>query len=230
MRADQGGLAQTVRAGEDPLPACRTASGAVIIKDRSTLKHRYGDWQITLLDTLYRLPSNYAPRDLVSVSRAGIGGSGVVRSLLVADLRAMTRAARHAGAAIAVQSAYRSYRTQASTFAMWVRVGGWSQATRTSARAGHSEHQLGTVVDFRSAGGGAPWGMRDWAQTRAGGWMRDNAWRYGFLLSYPKSTRHTTCYDYEPWHFRYYGRDLAKQIHDSGLAPRRWLWEHQLGA
>ena len=69
----------------------------------------------------------------------------------------MASAARSAGARLAVQSAYRSYSNQKATFDYWVRVDGYATAIKESARAGHSEHQLGTTLDFRSYGGSAPW-------------------------------------------------------------------------
>ncbi len=53
----------------------------------------------------------------------------------------------------------------------------------------------------------------------------EHAWRFGFVLSYPQDLTDRTCYAYEPWHYRYVGRDLAAAIHDSGLTPRRYLWE-----
>ena len=69
----------------------------------------------------------------------------------------MATAARKAGARFSVQSAYRSYATQKTTFAYWVDVHGYAVALTESARAGHSEHQLGTTLDLRSYGGRAPW-------------------------------------------------------------------------
>ena len=84
--------------------------------------------------------------------------------------------ARRAGAPLRVESAYRSYRTQVGTFAGWVRASGRSAALRASARPGHSEHQLGTAIDF-SSGRRAPCFIYDWATTRAGAWMAGNAWR-----------------------------------------------------
>ena len=202
-------------------PACRTA-------DVPTRYPAYAAYQKTLLDWFYRLPSTYAPRDLISVSRAGLTGSGSVRTLLIPDLTAMARAARAAGARLAVQSAYRSYSTQVGVFNSWVRQLGYAQAISGSARPGHSEHQLGTVIDFKSYGGGAPWsfGGYDWATSKAGRWMTSNAWKYGFVLSYPKNMASQVCYGYEPWHYRYYGRAIAAAIHYSGLTPRYWLWGH----
>ena len=114
-----------------------------------------------------------------------------------------------------------------ATFAYWVRVSGRAKALKASARPGHSEHQLGTTIDFRSASSTkAPWDYADWATTGPGAWMKANAWRYGFVMSYPKGESATTCYTYEPWHYRYVGRTLAERIHDSGLTVREYLWRH----
>ena len=112
-------------------------------------------------------------------------------------------------------------RSAASTFDYWVSVGGYEQALRTSARAGHSEHQLGTAIDVTSEGGAPPWEYADWATTPAGAWMAANAWRYGFVMSYPRGAYDVTCYDYEPWHYRYVGRDLAAEITASGRVRAR---------
>jgi D-alanyl-D-alanine carboxypeptidase len=57
--------------------------------------------------------------------------------------------------------------------------------------------------------------------------MAANAWRYGFVMSYPRDAFEQTCYDYEPWHYRYVGRDLAARIRASGLTPRQFLWDLQ---
>jgi zinc D-Ala-D-Ala carboxypeptidase len=190
--------------------------------------HRgYGDWAITLLDTIYHLPADYAPGDLVDSSAAGVNGGYLLRSFVAAELREMAAAARAAGAPIQLVSGYRSYAQQQATFDYWVRVGGYEAALRTSARAGHSEHQLGTAIDVTSEGGAAPWEYADWAATSAGAWMRTNAWRYGFVMSYPHGSFDRTCYDYEPWHYRYVGRELAARIAGSGLTPREVLWELQ---
>ena len=213
------GLAATVVSASS-LPSCA-------ITDATTAQRVYADWGRTVLDTRYRLPSSYAPGDLRSTSKAGLNGSHRVRAFVIADLRAMASAARRAGARLAVQSAYRSYATQRSTFAYWSRVSGYAAALRSSARAGHSEHQLGTTIDFRSYGGSAPWYYRDWGKTRAGAWLKANAWKYGFIMSYPKGKSSVTCYAYEPWHFRYVGRAEAALVKASGLTLREYLWRQQ---
>ena len=201
------------------LPACQY--GNVLTAHRD-----YAEWAITLLDTTYHVGGDYAPYDLVDSSIAGLNGGYAVRSIVVDDLRAMADAARAAGVPIQLASGYRGHAQQQATFEYWVSVGEYEQALRTSARAGHSEHQLGTTVDVTSAGGSPPWEYADWASTPAGAWMAANAWRYGFVMSYPPGTFDLTCYDYEPWHFRYVGRQLAAAVHESGRSLRRYLWEH----
>ena len=213
-------------AAPTPVPAPPVGGGlpACEYSDVLTAHHGYGDWAITLLDTIYHLPSWYAPGDLVDSASAGVNGGYALRELVAADLRVMAADARSAGAPIKLVSGYRSHAQQQATFDYWVRAGGFEQALRTSARAGHSEHQLGTAIDVASEGGGAPWEHADWATTPAGAWMAANAWRYGFVMSYPRGGFEQTCYDYEPWHYRYVGRPLAAQITASGLAPRQVLW------
>jgi D-alanyl-D-alanine carboxypeptidase len=215
------GLAATVSVSAAPtLPACKVAD--------TLTKHRsYSDWHRSLLDMTYRLSSTYKPTDLRSTSYAGLNSGFLVRAHVIADLKSMAAAARAAGARLAVQSAYRSYATQKATFDYWVRVHGYAVAVKESARAGHSEHQLGTTVDFRSYGGAAPWDYKDWANTKAGTWLKANAWKYGFIMSYPKGKTTLTCYTYEPWHYRYVGRARAATIQASGLTLREFLWREQ---
>jgi D-alanyl-D-alanine carboxypeptidase len=217
------GVAAPASAQPEPLPACRYDDVPAVATD-------YADWQSTLVDTIFMVPASYAPPDLVPVSRAGLSGGDSARALLIDDLTRLAADAKGAGATLAVESGYRSYDNQVATFQHWVDVSGHDAALRVSARAGHSEHQLGTAIDFKSAGGPAPWDVTDWATTAAGSWMATNAGRYGFVLSYPKDAFDRVCYDYEPWHFRYYGTELAAKILDSGLTPREYLWAAAAGA
>lgn len=201
-------------------PRCRVA-------DKMTKLHARADWARSVLDTTYRLPRTYRPVGLVAVSRAGLSGGGSIRRVALADLRALVKASRRAGAHLAVESAYRSYATQVWTFARWVHEGGIAMALETSARPGHSEHQLGTALDFKAVGGASPWHYADWGKTREGAWLRKNAWRFGFVMSYPKGKKAATCYAYEPWHFRYVGKEIAGQVHAGGRTLRQVLWTLQ---
>jgi D-alanyl-D-alanine carboxypeptidase len=205
------------------LPACTYQDVPVALSG-------YDDWALTLVDTRYALPPSYEPPDLVDTSRAGLNGGQQVRSLMITDLRAMAAAAARAGAPLEILSAYRSYRTQGATFAKWVRLLGQDRALLGSARAGHSEHQLGLAIDFKARGDSDPWAYRDWSKaTKAGKWLAGHAWEYGFVMSYPGNHKSPakTCYGYEPWHYRWVGRVEAAAVRDSGLTLREWLWRHQ---
>jgi D-alanyl-D-alanine carboxypeptidase len=66
-----------------------------------------------------------------------------------------------------------------------------------------------------------------WADSAQGLWLAEHAWEYGFVLSYPDGQTSVTCYTFEPWHYRYVGRDLAADVHASGLTLREYLWSWQ---
>ena len=202
-----------------PLPPCR-------YQDIETHKQSLDDWPYTVLDTVFKLPESYVPDDLTPLNQVGIGTDDMlVRALVLPDLEALLAAARAAGVGLEVQSAYRSYSYQTSTFDYWVQQDGMAAALATSARPGHSEHQLGTALDFRSADGPPAWDVADWRATPEGAWLSENATRFGFVMSYPKGKKSTTCYAYEPWHYRYVGRDVASAVETSGLTLREWLWQ-----
>jgi zinc D-Ala-D-Ala carboxypeptidase len=206
-----------------PLPACRLA-------DIMTVPRDYDSWSTTLVDWLLRVPKKYVPPDLVDVSEAGIAGGGLIRQVAVDDLRAMAAAAAANGTPIAVNSPYRSYAEQVASFNGWVGVDGYDDAITYSQRPGHSEHQLGLTIDFMTLGGGSAL-QGDWATTPSGAWMEENAWKYGWLMSYPKGEggalfSEATCFHYEPWHYRYLGRKVAARVHRSGLTIREYLWKH----
>jgi D-alanyl-D-alanine carboxypeptidase len=184
------------------LPTCR-------FDDRPASHADYDDWAATLLDTAYTLGPDYVPPDLVLFESGSRDFQ--LREFVVADLQAMLAAAADDGLTISVSSAYRSYDDQARVLRKLTRRTGESAALLSVARPGHSEHQLGTAVDLD----GGP------------DWLADNAWRFGFLASYPAGrSPEWTCYSSESWHYRYFGRGRAATIRASGLSPREWLWSH----
>lgn len=119
------------------------------------------------------------------------------------------------GLQMQAQSAYRSYNTQVGTYNNWVAELGQEQADLTSARPGHSEHQTGLAIDI-SAKPAVCSLDQCFADTPQGTWLATNAWSYGFVLRYPNGYTPITGYEFEPWHYRYVGLELAKEYHDSG--------------
>ena len=205
-----------VTASPAGLPACRYA-------DDPAIPDPAGDWTLAILDTIVRLPPGYAPSDLVEVGTAGLSGGGQVRATMIPSLRALATAAAAAGVPLAVRSAYRSEARQKAVFDDWVRTSGEAAARQFSARPGHSEHELGLAVDFAAESGSAPWDEA-FEQTPQGHWLAVHAAQFGFVMSYPKDAESVTCYAYEPWHFRWVGKTVAKQVAASGLPLRAWLW------
>jgi D-alanyl-D-alanine carboxypeptidase len=203
-----------------PLPGCDLGQAPAFLVATD-------QWPLTLVDKTYSVSREYVPADLVDVRKAGFGGSYKIRAVMVDDLAAMRADASRAGGALAIFSSYRSYQEQIWSFGHWSNVLGPS-ALMSSARPGHSEHQLGLAIDFREYGGPVSWAYRDFArETTAGAWLAKNAWKYGFIMSYPWSKTAQVCYGYEPWHYRYVGRAEAAAIHASGQTLRVWLWQHQ---
>lgn len=206
-----------------PLPSCD-------LGDVYTVPRGYDDWSVTLVDRLLRVGADYVPPDLVKLSDVGLPGGGYIREVAVEDTKAMAKAARAAGAPIGIWSPYRSYTEQTQIFNGYVAQNGFDSAITYSQQPGHSEHQLGLGVDFMSAGGGNPL-PGDWAKTPAGAWMMKNSWTYGWVLSYPRGEGGTrwndkSCFRYEPWHYRYLGKDGAAKVHASGLTIREYLWRN----
>ncbi len=207
-----------VAAASGPPPACR-------YDDVTTRHTSTASWSKTLVDSIYKLPNHYVPSHLVSTSKAGLNGGGQVRNFVISYLAGMAKAAKNAGAGLRVISAYRSYSTQVALYQGEIRRYGETIAKHSVARPGHSEHQLGVTIDFGSAKNGGDVSQK-FAKTAAGHWMKANAWKYGWVMSYPPNRTGKTCYYSEPWHFRFVGYAIASAMHDSGVTLREYLWTH----
>ena len=199
-----------------------------------TLESGRDQWATSVLDPMHRLPSTYVPTELVAIdyrARQGMGGGWRLKAEAAGALRQMFLDSWVEGIKLRVISAYRSYATQKITFTYWVTKSGLQEARHYSAVPGHSEHQLGTAVDLGTVGAGAPWGTKAFATSPTAQWLTANAYRYGFVRSYPSGAPNValSCYGSEPWHWRYVGATLAYEITCSELVPRIFLWGRQYG-
>ncbi len=194
--------------------------------DNIKLVKRDGDDLLVLVNKEYKLPESYEPKDLVPASNSGIrkGESYKLRAVLIQDLANLVREAKAEGIDLSIVSAYRSYSTQVTTYNYWVKYnnGSTDDADTISARAGHSQHQLGTAIDFSSAE------INDglsgiFTNTNASKWLSENAWKYGFVISFPKGYEMVTGYAYESWHYRYIGIENARQMVESGQILENFL-------
>ena len=178
-----------------------------------------------LVDRSHSLPPDYVPEDLVPLWAYGIptlgGGEMFVRRVAARHLRLLVEDAWADGQELVVASAYRSYTDQQVSHARLASIYG-AGAEKMSATPGHSQHQLGTAVDFTNAAAGYEvW--RAFGDTTAYSWLRANAPEHGFVLAYPHGQEIQTGYQWEPWHYRYVGRRNAERIEESGLTVQEFL-------
>ena len=202
------------------LPGCTTG-------DVPTPQDPKQAWATILVDTNVALPASYGPPDLHNIADAGfpLTDGVALRSFVLADLSELRKAAIGNGTPIKVLAAYRSYVNQAALYAKRAGQAGNSETGSRAARPGHSEHELGTTIDVTSAG------LTDvdqsWGATPTGQWIASNAYKYGFILSYPADASASTCSDFEPWHLRYVGRAEAAAVITAGVSLREYLWDLQ---
>ena len=156
---------------------------------------------ILLVNKTHPLPVNY--------------GNGLDNTALNA-FYALQAGAKEAGYNIPIISGFRSYSLQKDLYNRYVARDGQALADTYSARPGHSEHQTGLALDVGALD-------NNYGNTNAGKWLNANCAQYGFILRYPKGKEHITGYQYEPWHIRYVGKDVAVAIMGSGLTLEEYL-------
>ena len=159
---------------------------------------------------VYFLNENYVPTDTARIpSEYSVpeGRTHEMHARVLPYLVDLLEEAEEDGIDLRIASAYRSFGTQAALKTNYTVTYG-SGANTFSADQGYSEHQLGTTVDFSTETLGTNFTSIE--STEAFEWLSDNAHKYGFVLSYPKGN---TYYQYEPWHWRFVGEKLARDLH-----------------
>lgn len=175
-----------------------------------TIKNYYGITYINdtiIVNKTYSLPSNFAPNNLVTIN-----GYIKVVDYVRDAFNELKSDATSLGLNIYASSGYRSYSDQNYIYNNYVKMDGQSNADTYSARAGYSEHQTGLAIDLNTVDS-------SFDGTNESNWLKDNCYKYGFIIRYPKGKDNITGYIYEPWHIRYVGKDLANKLYNNG----EWL-------
>jgi D-alanyl-D-alanine carboxypeptidase len=161
-------------------------------------------------------PRAFAPADLRVPAMAHSGGHEL-RADAAKALAAMAAASVDAGAGpIGIDTAFRSLATQDALYDTWLARRGRAWADTWYLRPGFSEHQTGLTVDLLPIGRSSCTINDCIDETPQGAWLARNSWRHGFILRYERGHTSTTGVGFEPWHFRYLGKDLARAYHDGG--------------
>lgn len=165
-------------------------------------------------------PATYAPGDLVTPNvplRVSKGDSEMrLRKEAATALEQMVKDAKKVNIDLMLASGYRSYQLQVAVYNANVQKYGQAGADKQSARPGTSEHQTGLAADLEPT-------TRQceieacFADLPEGKWLVANGYKYGFLLRYPEGKQVVTGYQYEPWHIRYIGKDLAAELHKQNI-------------
>lgn len=163
---------------------------------------------------------NYTPAELTKAPIAVRPGlredEQSLRTILVPELRAMVAEAAQDGATLTLGSGYRSPELQKFFFDNYAARDGVEAASKYSALPGQSEHQTGLSLDF-AAGNMSCYLEQCFSGTPEGTWLAVHAHEYGFVMRYPEGKDNITGYQFEPWHYRYVGKDLAVALHTNNL-------------
>ena len=182
------------------------------------------DWQLLLVNAWHKLPEDY------HVELKTLANGLQVDARIYDDLNAMLTDCREAGLEPIVCSAYRTEDTQTRLYrnkvsrllsAGWRRDTVEQEAARWVAPPGTSEHQTGLALDIVSA----DYQLLDeqQAQTPEQQWLMAHCWEYGFVLRYPTDKCAVTGIGYEPWHYRYVGKEAAREMQQKGLCLEEYL-------
>ena len=163
-------------------------------------------------------PIRYVPKPLANVNGVPLAKDAA------AALRLMAADMKKAGAGtLWLNSGYLSFDTQTQVHARQVARLGKVAGERLAARPGYSEHQTGLAADVSAIGQGCAIQVC-FSKTKAGRWLAANSWQYGWILRYPDGQTRVTGYQFEPWHFRYVGVELATDYQSKGSKTLEAFW------
>ena len=179
-----------------------------VIKPTDTTKGN-----LILVNKYNYLPDNYEIDDLVNMSiKVSFSGKQIKKEAYDAFYN-LSMAAKKENLTIVANSTYRDYNYQASLYKRYKNNKGQTYADNYAARPGHSEHQTGLAIDVSTLNSS----IDTFHETDEYKWLLNNAHKYGFILRYPEGKEFITGYNYESWHYRYVGIEVATQIKNENI-------------
>lgn len=192
-------------------PPVKTQEDVTVVADPESVT--------ALVNPVNKLPEDYNPTDLVYPDVRFVFDEKIEKRMMrqeaASALEEMFAAADADGMPLAGVSAYRSHQTQTSLFDRYVKKDGLEKAKTYSAVPGTSEHETGLAIDVTASDGSCA--VEDcFGDMPESAWLDEHAAEYGFIVRYPKGKDDITTYQYEPWHLRYVGKELAQELAQSG--------------
>lgn len=167
------------------------------------------------------LDRTYVPDELV-IANSKYKDDILINKEVLDSFREMADEALKLGYDIDIMSGYRDYLYQDKVYSKLLKEKGFAYTFRSVAKAGSSEHQTGLSIDICVYQENRCYIEHEIEEMDEGKWIRDNCYKYGFILRYPKGKEDITGYNYEPWHYRYVG-NIAKDLYFSGLTLEEYL-------
>lgn len=180
---------------------------------------------LVVVNNYNKLDKNYVPKNLVKVNIPFIDSISEEEKQLeenvALQLEKLVKMASSEGINYLGTSGYRSYKSQKEIYYNRVKSQGLKKANEYVAKPGTSEHQTGLCIDLTNED---RWFVE---VTKEAKWLKENAYKFGFILRYPKGKEDITGKKFEPWHIRYVGEDIAKYIYENNLTLEEYVDENK---
>lgn len=169
---------------------------------------------LMLTNKFHFLDNTYTSNNMVKVSnRYSYGENQMLTSETFSAFLNMFNAAKNEGLTLIINSSFRSFEEQDEVYNELLSTRGDEYANKMAAKPGYSEHQTGMAIDIQTYGSNAS-NFEEFDEFK---WLQNNAHKYGFILRYPKDKKYLTGYEYESWHYRYVGIEVATYIYQNQI-------------
>jgi len=176
-------------------------------------KSNLNNGNLLLVNKFYYLEDTYNSEKMVSVSKQHCYGEQFLTQDTYNAFKEMFKAAKKEDLTLIINSSYRSYEDQKEIYDNLKSSKGDNYADKIAARPGHSEHQTGMSIDIQTYGSTSAT-FEEFEEFK---WLQENAYKYGFILRYPKDKEYLTGYEYESWHYRYVGIETSTYIYENNI-------------
>ena len=169
--------------------------------------------ELILVNKYNYLDKDYKPNDIETISNWYAYENNKASKKILEEYIKMFEDAEKEGLKFIISSSFRDYNEQEETYNEILEESGEEYAKKYASLPGYSEHQTGLAFDILTMGTLTD----EFEKTKEFEWLKENSYKYGFIIRYPKGKEQITGYDYEPWHYRYVGKEAAKKIHDENI-------------